>query len=36
MAYESPEVELIEIHVESCFAQSGTHIDDLTEEDLEW
>ncbi len=35
-AYQTPEMEFVDILVESCFALSGTGIDDLTEEELGW
>ncbi len=36
-AYVSPEVEMIDICVETCFALSGEMgIDDMVEEGLEW
>ncbi len=34
--YVSPEVEITEILVESCFAISNSTIEDMTEEELDW
>ncbi len=36
MVYVSPEMELLDLEVEQCFAASETQIDDLTEEQWGW
>ncbi len=36
LPYESPEVEIIELKAEQCFATSPAGIDDLSEEYWSW